>query len=123
MSLSLERQRALRIAFIAILVFSAGEVVWWMLDQRRLDIHCMHHPVGAHHARHIDREQPSATAQVQHRHTSGKAEQAERSTRIAIAQPQRVIQRGGELMGHWMRSALADHTQCDLRTERRTGAC
>jgi signal transduction histidine kinase len=36
MSLSLDRKRALRIAFLAILVFSAGEVVWWMLDQRRL---------------------------------------------------------------------------------------
>ncbi|MEO8197315.1 MAG: HAMP domain-containing sensor histidine kinase [Thermoanaerobaculia bacterium] len=36
MFLSLERQRALRIAFIAILFISAGEVVWWMLDQRRL---------------------------------------------------------------------------------------
>ena len=36
MSLSLDRKRALRIAFLAILVFSAGEVVWWMLDQRRM---------------------------------------------------------------------------------------
>lgn len=36
MSLSLDRKRALRIAFIAILFISAGEVVWWMLDQRRL---------------------------------------------------------------------------------------
>lgn len=36
MTLSLDRKRALRIAFLAILVFSAGEVVWWMLDQRRL---------------------------------------------------------------------------------------
>jgi signal transduction histidine kinase len=32
----LDRSRALRIAFLAILIFSAGEVVWWMLDQRRL---------------------------------------------------------------------------------------
>ncbi len=32
----LDRTRALRIAFLAILVFSAGEVIWWMLDQRRL---------------------------------------------------------------------------------------
>lgn len=36
MTLSLERKQALRIAFIAILFLSAGEVVWWMLDQRRL---------------------------------------------------------------------------------------
>lgn len=36
MTLSHNRKRALRIAFIAILVFSAGEVVWWMLDQRRM---------------------------------------------------------------------------------------
>ena len=36
MTLSLERKQALRIAFIAILCISAGEVVWWMLDQRRL---------------------------------------------------------------------------------------
>lgn len=36
MSLRPARTRALRIAFLAILVFSAGEVVWWMLDQRRL---------------------------------------------------------------------------------------
>lgn len=31
-----ERSRLLRIAFLAILVFSAAQVVWWMLDQRRL---------------------------------------------------------------------------------------
>ncbi len=36
MTMRLERTRALRIAFLAILVFSAGEVIWWMLDQRRL---------------------------------------------------------------------------------------
>lgn len=36
MTLSLDRKRALRIAFIAILFISAGEVIWWMLDQRRL---------------------------------------------------------------------------------------
>ncbi len=36
MAQRLDRARALRIAFLAILVFSAGEVVWWMLDQRRL---------------------------------------------------------------------------------------
>ena len=36
MKLRLDRTRALRLAFLAILVFSAGEVVWWMLDQRRL---------------------------------------------------------------------------------------
>jgi len=31
-----DRSRLLRIAFLAILVFSAAQVVWWMLDQRRL---------------------------------------------------------------------------------------
>ena len=36
MTLRHNRKRALRIAFIAILVFSAGEIVWWMLDQRRI---------------------------------------------------------------------------------------
>jgi signal transduction histidine kinase len=31
-----DRSRLLRIAFLSILVFSAAQVVWWMLDQRRL---------------------------------------------------------------------------------------
>ncbi|HEX9799831.1 MAG TPA: HAMP domain-containing sensor histidine kinase [Thermoanaerobaculia bacterium] len=31
-----DRSRLLRIAFLAILVFSAAQVVWWMIDQRRL---------------------------------------------------------------------------------------
>jgi signal transduction histidine kinase len=31
-----DRSRALRIAFMAILVFSAAQVVWWMVDQRQL---------------------------------------------------------------------------------------
>lgn len=36
MTLGPERTQKLRIAFLAILLFSAGEIVWWMLDQRRL---------------------------------------------------------------------------------------
>ncbi len=36
MKRSLDRSRPLRIAFLAILVFSAAQVVWWMIDQRRL---------------------------------------------------------------------------------------
>jgi signal transduction histidine kinase len=35
-SRSPNRSRLLRIAFLAILVFSAAQVVWWMVDQRRL---------------------------------------------------------------------------------------
>ncbi len=31
-----DRSRLLRIAFLAILVFSAAQVVWWMIDQRQL---------------------------------------------------------------------------------------
>jgi two-component system, OmpR family, sensor histidine kinase CiaH len=36
MKRSLDRSRPLRIAFLAILIFSAAQVVWWMIDQRRL---------------------------------------------------------------------------------------
>ena len=36
MTATFDRARLLRIAFLAILVFSAAQVVWWMIDQRRL---------------------------------------------------------------------------------------